>query len=587
MSMISRPEVLYGWRGRLLCIDLSCRHSWTEDIPAALLHSYLGGRGLGVRLMRDDYGKDPFAADMPVIFTVGPLCGTQSPATSRFSVVSRSPLTGAIHDSSCGGSFAWHLKAAGFDAVKITGVSSSPVCLYISDSQVEMRSALHLWGKGVVETAAALSHAGGVAAIGPAGENKVRYANIITREGSAAGRGGLGAIMGAKRLKAIQVVGEKLTPVADPAGLECGVEDVMRLLKASPVIFGDLGFAEFGTAVLIDLLAQRRMTPTRNFRETHFAASSDYAAPALRRLYGPQRQGCHDCPIACKKAVKGQQRLPEYSSLSHFGALLGVSDPACVVAAGQLCNELGLDTLSAAGTIAAYAEARGETLVGTRVLELLRLIALRQEEGDLLAEGAQRLATSLGCPEVAMTVKGLELPAYDPRGAYGLALGYATSNRGGCHLRAYAVAHEILRKPVASDRFDFAGKAWMNIVAENTHAAVDSLIACRFTSIAVGLEEYAALLQAVIGTDVSAAQLMEAGERIWLTERYYNQMNGFDSRDETLPERFYCEEGSQTEDISVPAINRERFIEERQRYYRLRQLDDDGRLPHGYLESQP
>ena len=587
MNNPPKTSAMTGWRGRLLSVDLSRQRIWTEELPVDLLHSYLGGRGLGIRLMRDHYRNDPFAAEMPLFFAVGPLCGTSVPTSSRFSVISRSPLTGAIHDSSCGGSFARHLKAAGYDGVKITGVSPAPVVLSIRGSQVEIRPANHLWGAGVAKTVAALDPYGAVAVIGPAGENQVRYANIVTAEGNAAGRGGLGAVMGAKRLKGIQVVGEMTVPVADPVGLERGVNDVMRLLKASPVIFGDLGFSEFGTAALIDLLNQRRMVPTKNFRETYFAAASRYSAPALRRLYGPKKQGCHECPIACKKAVRGRQRVPEHSSLSHFGALLGISDPALIVRSGQLCNDLGLDTLSAAVSIAAFSEARGEFPSGAEVLERLRQIAYRQHDGNLLAEGAQRLTAELGCPQLAMTVKGLELPAYDPRGAYGMALAYATSNRGGCHLRAYSLAHEVLRKPVATDRFDFAGKAWMNIVAENTNAAVDSLIACRFTSMAAGLEEYAPLLTAVTGADFTAARLTAIGERIWLTERYYNQINGFSSSDDTLPERFFCEEGSSGDGVSVPAIDRRRFIEERQRYYRLRKLDEQGQLHQDYVDTQP
>ncbi len=576
-----------GWRGRLLSVDLSRQRIWMEDLPADLLHSYLGGRGLGVRLMRDHYRTDPFAPEVPLFFSVGPLCGTLVPTSSRLSVVSRSPLTGAIHDSSCGGSFAWHLKAAGYDVVKITGVSPEPVVLAIFGNKVEIKPVKHLWGAGVAKTVAALNPAGGAAIIGPAGENLVLYANIVTGEGNSAGRGGLGAVMGAKRLKAVLVDGERAVSVADPVGLQRGINDVMRLLNASPVIFGNLGFSEFGTAALIDLLTQRRMVPTKNFRETHFAAASRYAAPALRRLYAPKKQGCHDCPIACKKALRGRQRLPEHGSLSHFGALLGISDPASVVQSGQICNDLGLDTLSAAVSIAALSEARGEFPSGEQLPDLLRLIAHRQGEGDLLAQGAQRMTAELGCPQLAMTVKGLELPAYDPRGAYGMALAYATSNRGGCHLRAYPSAHEILRKPVATDRFDFAGKAWMNIVAENTNAAVDSLVACRFTLMAAGLEEYATLLSAATGADYTAARLTTIGERIWLTERYYNQMNGFSSNDETLPERFFSEDGSSGDGLSVPAIDRKRFFEERQRYYRLRKLDERGQLRQDYLDTQP
>jgi aldehyde:ferredoxin oxidoreductase len=409
----------------------------------------------------------------------------------------------------------------------------------------------------------------------------------MTAEGNAAGRGGLGAVMGAKRLKGIQISGQKPVIVADPAGFDCGVEDVMRLLKASPLIFGELGFAEYGTPALIDLLAQRRMVPTNNFRETFFAETARYAAPALRKRYQPVSQGCHDCAIACKKITADRQRLPEHSSLSHFGALLGISDPDVIVAACRLCNDLGMDTLSAAASLAAFSEYTGEWPRAEELPDRLRQIAMRQGDGALLALGARRLTAELGCPQLAMTVKGLELPAYDPRGAYGMALAYATSNRGACHLRAYPLAHEVLRKPVASDRFDFAGKAWMNIVAENTYAAVDSLIACRFVFLAAGLEEYSTLLAAATGVNFTPAQLSATGERIWLTERYYNQMNGFTSADDMLPERFFQEAGTSGHGICVPAIDRQRFLEERARYYRLRGLDEEGQLPRYFLENQP
>jgi len=586
MNKVTPPRNLAGWCGRLLIVDLTHQKSWVESLSADLLHDSIGGRGLGVRLLRDTYQLDPFSAAMPLIFAGGPLCGTIAPASARLSVVSRSPLTGTIHASSCGGAMALQLKAAGYDALKITGVSAAPVLLSIAGDQVQIESATHLWGLPVSNTLAALKPVGGAAIIGPAGEHQVLYANIMTAEGSAAGRGGLGAVMGAKRLKGIQIAGKKPVVVADAEGVERSVNDIMRLLNAAPVIFGELGFAEYGTPALIDLLAQRRMVPTNNFRETFFAETSRYAAPALRRRYQPVSQGCHDCPIACKKATRDQQRLPEHGSLSHFGALLGISDLDIIVAACRLCNDLGLDTLSAAATIAAFSEASGEGIRAEDLPHRLGQIAMRQEDGDLLAQGARRLTTALGCPHLAMTVKGLELPAYDPRGAYGMALAYATSNRGACHLPAYPVAHEILRKPVASDRFDFAGKAWMNIVAENTHVVGDSLVACRFVFLAAGLEEYAALLTAVTGVDFTATQLLAGGERIWLSERYYNQMNGFTSADDMLPERFFQEPGSSGHGISIPAIDRQRFLDERARYYRLRGLDDRGQVPSHFLENR-
>lgn len=579
---------LYGWHGQLLNVDLSRQKIWVEKIAPELLQEYLGGRGLGVRLMRRHHQEDCFAATMPLIFAVGPLCGSGAPTAARLSVVSRSPLTGTIFDSSCGGSFAWQLKAAGYDALKIVGQSLQPVVLDISAAAVQLLPAQKLWGCGVAETVAAFAGSGSMAVIGVAGENLVRYANIMTSEGSAAGRGGLGAVMGAKKLKGIRVAGDRMTAIADPERLQRGVKDVMRLFNASPVIFGSLGFSEYGTAALVDLLAQRRMVPTENFRTTCFSGTGRYSGPALRKAYQPKKQGCHDCPVACKKITADGGLIPGHDSLSHFGALLGISDQSAIVAACRQCNELGMDTISAAATMAAWSEVRGVFPTAAQLPELLEIAARRQGVGDLLAEGAQRLTSAMGKPHLAMTVKGLELPAYDPRGAYGTALAYCTSNRGACHLRAFPISHEILRKPVATDRFDFAGKAWMNIVSENCYAVVDSLVACRFAFLGAGLEEYAELLNAVTGLDYSPAQLTSMGQRIYLTERLYNQNNGFTAQDDMLPERFFTEDGSSGEGIIIAAIDRNRFIQERQRYYRLRGLDDQGRLlQENYLESQP
>lgn len=583
MSLFS----LYGWHGRLLNVDLSRQEIRTETIAPQLLHSYLGGRGLGVRLLRDVHQCRPLSADMSLIFAVGPLCGTDAPTAARMSVVSRSPLTDTIFDSSCGGSFAWQLKAAGFDAIKISGYSSQPVVLDIKGQVAELLPAQQLWGGSVTETLKALSGAGTCAVIGPAGEHLVRYANIITSDGNAAGRGGLGAVMGYKQLKAIRIAGDRTTSVADRHLLNQANKDVMRLLKASPFVFGDLGISAFGTPALVDLLAQRRMMPTENFRKTSFASAANFNAAAIRKQYRPRKQGCHGCPVACKQFSDQGEKLPEHGSLSHFGALLDIADRVRIVAAARQCNELGLDTLSAAATLACWGEIKGAFPTGNQLSDLLSLTACRQGPGELLAEGAQRLAAELHQPQAAMTVKSLELPPYDPRGGYGLALSYATSNRGACHLRAYAISHEVLRKPVATDPFTFAGKARMNIAAENSYAAVDSLIVCRFALVGAGLEEYAAILSAVTGLDYSAGDLQSIGERIFLSERFYNQNNGFNDKDDNLPQRFFIEEGSSGEGRSIAAIDPEAFADELHRYYRLRGLDEKGCLPESYLDGLP
>ena len=577
-----------GWHGRLLDIDLTTGLIRPETIAPELLQNYLGGRGLGVRLMREHYQLDPFSPEIPLIFAVGPLCGTPAPTAARMGVVSRSPLSKTIHDSSSGGKFPWRLKAAGFDALRIVGQSAEPVVLKITPQGGELLAAKNLWGKTVGETVKGLDRYGSVAAIGPAGENRVLFANIMMGEGNSVGRGGLGAVMGAKRLKAICVAGNLKTEVQDRERFDVARKDVIRLFNASPVIYGDLGIAEYGTPALVDLMTQRRMAPTENFRKTHFAKADRYSGPAIRKEYQPKKHGCYGCPIQCKKSMQDGTPLPEYETVNHFGALNGIDDLRSIVNSNNLCNQLGMDTISAAATLSAWGEIRGEFPSAENIGELLRATAHREGDGDLLAEGAQRLATALGQPQLSMSVKGLEMPAYDPRGAYGMALAYCTSNRGGCHLRAYPISHEILRKPVATDRFDFAGKARMIKIAEDCNATIDSLVACKFSFFGASLEEYAELLSATTGLEYGPQKLKAIGERIYLTERFYNQKNGFTHDDDLLPGRFFNEAGSSGDGIEVAPLDRKRFVEELQKYYRIRGLNEQGQFAQeDFLEQQP
>lgn len=579
---------MFGWTGNILHINLTTATSRREKLPQQWLEEYLGGRGLGIRLMRDFYRLDPFDPDMPLIFACGPLCGTPAPTAARLSVVSRSPLTGTIYDCSAGGRFAWRLKGAGLDALMITGKSAAPVCVAIRPERVEILPADSLWGSDIPATVAALKEYGSVAAIGPAGENRVLFANIMMGEGNSVGRGGLGAVMGAKNLKAVTVDGDQKTEIADQQLFDKARQDVMRLFKASPVIFGPLGIAEFGTPVLVDLMAQRRMAPTENFRKTFFEHSGNYSGPAIKEACKAKKDGCYGCPIQCKKSAKSGGHLPEYETVSHFGALNKVDDLHAIVKSNQICNDLGLDTITAAATLSAWGEIRGSFPTADEIPALLSDMALRRGDGQLLALGSQRLSEQMGRAELSMSVKSLELPAYDPRGAYGMALAYCTSNRGGCHLRAYPISHEILRKPVPTDRFSFSGKARIITIAEDTNAAVDSLVACKFSFFGASLEEYAELLAATTGIEYSPQRLKEIGKRICLTERFYNCVNGFSRRDDILPERFFNEPGSSGDGIQIHPIDRQRFEEELDKYYRIRGLNADGCFDDkGFLDQQP
>lgn len=579
---------MHAWTGKILKVDLTSGRTKREQLPFELLHAYLGGRGLGVRLMRDFYRLPVDSPELPLIFTVGPLCGTSAPTSARLSVVSRSPLTGTIYDCSAGGRFPWRLKAAGLDALFITGRSEKPVILSISADGAELLPATSLWGKDVHGTVNSLKDRGSVAAIGPAGENGVLFANIMMGEGNSVGRGGLGAVMGGKRLKAIIVNGDREAAIADPERFARARSDVLRLFRASPVIYGELGIAEYGTPALVDLMKQRRMAPTENFSRTFFEDSGNYSGPAIRSACGAKKDGCYGCPIQCKKSTQEGEHLPEYETVSHFGALNGISSLRSIVNSNTICNRLGMDTISAAATIAAWGEAKGRFPTAEEIGPLLHAIAMREGEGELMALGSRRLMEQMGKSELSMSVKALELPAYDPRGAYGMALAYCTSNRGGCHLRAYPVSHEIFRKPVATDRFSFDGKARIIAIAEDTNAAVDSLVACKFSFFGASLEEYAELLTAATGCDYTPQKLKELGKNICLTERFYNLENGFTTADDDLPPRFFNEPGSSGEGIEIAPLDRDRFLQELGKYYRIRGLAPDGTfIDSNFLSNLP
>jgi aldehyde:ferredoxin oxidoreductase len=582
-------EAGFGWAGSILRIDLSTGRCWREGLPRLLREEYLGGRGLAVRLMRDYFRLDPFDSGMPLIFACGPLCGTSAPASDQLSVLSRSPLTGTLFDCPVSGNFPRQLKAAGIDVLMIEGCSSSPVCITITADRVEIIPAEDLWGADIPETQSRLSGLGSVAAIGPAGENGVLFAGISVGQKNLPGRGGLGAVMGRKKLKAIAVSGERKTGIADQVKFDKAAHDIRRLFNASQFLTGPLGVSGYGTSVLVDLLSQRRMTPAYNFRETYFRDSKKYSASAIKSLInvrsGEYQQGCQ--PF-CDMVDQDGNPLPEYEALSHFGALNGINDPTAVLEANRVCSRMGMDPVSAAATLSAWGEIRGRFVSVDELPGLLLDMAHCREDGRLLSRGAQRVAAEMGRPELSMTVKSLELPAYDPRGAYGMALSYCTSTRGGCDRQAFTLSHEILRKPVPIDRFSFSGKARIVAISENINAAADSMAFCRFALLAAGLEEYAVLLSAATGVDYSALQLTELGAKVWLSEHYCNRSNGFAMTDDLLPVRFFNEPGSSGEGIDIPPLDFGRFQEELAKYYRIRGLNREGGFDDAaFLERLP
>ncbi|PIP38034.1 MAG: aldehyde ferredoxin oxidoreductase, partial [Desulfobacterales bacterium CG23_combo_of_CG06-09_8_20_14_all_51_8] len=503
---------MLGWRGKILRIDLNRKSVHRETPEPDLYRRFLGGRGLAGYFLRPHISRNWNDPDMPVLFFTGPLVDTPSPCSGRMTIMSKSPQTGAMGDSSVGGSFGGMLKKSGLDGILIIGQSSDWCGIEINDDRITFADAAPLTGQTVSDVCRLLKNKGATAVIGPAAENGVRFADIIIDGHYAAGRTGLGLCLAAKKIKYITVKGTQKTKISDPAALTKACEDIFRLAAASPALMGEYGISRFGTGALYDLMDARHMMPTENFRSSRFAPAPSLNAPAFHQAFSPRTTGCRGCHIRCKKISADGRPLPEFESMSHFSALIGNTDMETVMAANAFCNDYGMDTISAASTLACYFELTETASTPQTIMALLTDMVFQKGVGKSLSQGATQLAADFGVPEAAMSVKGLELPAYDPRGAYGMALAYAVASRGGCHLRAYPVSHEILRKPVPTDRFSFTGKARIIKLQEDVNAVADSLTACKFIFFAATVEEYSRVLAAVTGEDFSGRELMKIGE---------------------------------------------------------------------------
>jgi aldehyde:ferredoxin oxidoreductase len=569
-----------GWTGRALEVDLSSGRCEVVETPEQLRLPYIGGRGFGVRIVADRLAAqtDALSPANVLVFAPGPLTGTRTYTSGRHAVVSKSPLTGTIFDCNAGGRFGVAMKSAGLDYIAITGRSPQPVILFIDGDSISIEPAGELWGANRSEVLAVLGERGSVACIGKAGERGALIAAIMHDRGSAAGRGGLGAVMGSKLLKAIVVRGERKTEVADEDAFRRYLADISRLLIVSPV--ASKGLAQYGTASLVNLINYMHVMPTANFRRAQFPAAEAISGEAIAESYELRRTPCASCPIGCKREAGGRE-VPEYETLAMFGSDNDNADLETIFEANRLCNEYGLDTISAGAAIACHAELEGKPATSGQILDLVREMGEGDGVGAELAQGTARFASARSSPATAMQVKGLELPGYDPRGVLGLALGYATSNRGGCHLRAYMVGPEIFGKPKLIDRTSWYGKPYLVALAQNVFAAVDALVVCKFALFSVGEEEFANALTAVTGVEYSSEDLIRAGERIWNLERLFNLREGFGAADDTLPARFFEEDS----DERTPHIDREEFGRVLAEYYSFRGWDAEGRPTAARLQA--
>jgi aldehyde:ferredoxin oxidoreductase len=575
-----------GWNYKILDIDLTTQTIEGKPLDVEMANHFLGGRGLGARLLWDLVGPEvaPLSPENVLIFATGPLTASGFQTSNRFSVSTKSPLTGTVLDANSGGWWGMQLKRTGYDVLIVRGKAEKPVMIEITPQGIEIKDAVGLWGKGVFETTEILgqnNNKRNVLCIGPAGENLSRMAAIMNDRERALARGGPGSVMGSKNLKAIVVEGKERNKPADKEKFKFMLYETGKLIKASPLTSQAL--PEFGTAVVMNVMNEIGALPTRNFQQSQFENAEEISGEAITDSILVKNQGCWACPISCTRISKteaGEGEGPEYETAWSFGAQCGVDDLEAIFEANKVCNDMGLDTISVGNTIGCAMELAERDLIDTELqfgradllADTVRDIALRNGLGDEMAEGSYRFAGKYGVPELSMSVKKLEMPAYDPRGMQGQGLLFATSNRGACHERGNMLGPEVLALPRLIDRFANQGKAGIVSNHQNISAVVDSLVLCKFTNMAVSVEFFARQLTAVSGLDFSADDLMKVGERTWNIERLYNLREGFTKADDTLPKRM-LEEPIPAGPSKGHTVRLDAMLEE---YYQFRGWDENG-----------
>ena len=568
---------------KLLRIDLGRRSSRVEEIPSKLEQQFLGGKGLGTAYLVKELppGIDPLGPLNKFIITAGPLTGTIAPAAGRFEIVTKSPLTGIYLDCNSGGHFGPELKAAGFDLLIIEGVSSAPVVLFIENDSVRFIDAAPIWGLETYETERAVRKLVGdlearVVCIGPAGENLVKFASLANDYSRSAARGGSGAVLGSKKVKAIAVRGTRDIPIHDLKELKAAVEAAKAVIFANPWVPGQ---RKYGTVRNVGVVNGNGFLPVNNFTGGQL--------PSVRAIdefaYEERTKkilSCGECPVACAKGYKkGNFAMegPEFETVGLFGPNLGIMDPDDIAYFNFLCNQYGLDTITAGSLIGG--------LLGTEhfpadspnkrgiVVDLLGKICRREGIGALLAEGPAVVARELGLSDKMPQIKGLGFPAYDPRISYGTALAYMTADRGACHLRSWPVGRELNGMWAEND---LDGRVAFVKTQQDDKAAEESLTVCQFVY-GIGLLDpvLARMLNATTGEDWDLARMRLAGERCWTLARVFSAREGISRKDDYLPRKF-AEESVTNGPLVGKVISRDSQDYLLDHYYSLREWNKDG-----------
>ncbi len=568
--------MLYSFMGKVLRVNLSDGKISEEEIPEDSARKFLGGIGIATKYLYDEVpkGADPLGPENKLILMSGPLTGTISPSAGRYDVVCKSPLTGIWGHANSGGSWAQRLKGSGFDGVILEGISPKPVYLVVQDGKAEIRDASHLWGKLVPETQDLITEELGkdfrVVCIGPAGEKLVRYACLMNEKHRAAGRGGVGTVMGSKRVKAIAVSGKQTPKIANPEEFRRVAKKQYDLLNESML---KVGLESFGTNMLIDMVNAKGGLPTRNWQTGVFDIEDTISAQAMTDKVLESKVNCFACPIACGRqtmikkgpwaGAKGEG--PEYESVVTLGPMTGVNDMEAITKANYLCNEYGLDTISAGNTIGFAMECYEKGLLtdeqtgglqlkfgdANLMVELTEKIGKREGIGDLLAEGTRIMSQKLGkgSEKFAMQVKGLELPAYDPRAAKITGLGYVTAMRGGDHMAGYVQGPAFLDTPflvVDESKIDDVfvedpKQVKVLVDQENALTFFDLAGCCKFMGLLLKAEEWVDLVANATGWDFDVDDFRKTGERVYNLVRAYNIREGQTRAHDILPDRLHDE----------------------------------------------
>ena len=610
-----------AWTRKILRVNLTEGTCAPEALNMEWVQKYMGQRGLATKYLVEEIDPkvDPLSPDNKMIFATGPLTGTAASTGGRYSVITKGALTGAIACSNSGGYFGAELKGAGWDMIIFEGKAKEPVYLSIQDDAVELRPAGHLWGKTVWETEGALIAESGdpqtrVCSIGQAGENGVLFSCIVNDLHRAAGRSGVGAVMGSKNLKAVTLRGT----------LGVGVDDFKKFMEvttaakkilAENAVTGQ-GLPTYGTNVLMNVINETGALPTRNFQAVQFDGANKIGGEAMHEKRASDgkanlvaNQACFGCTIACGRISRidkdhytvvnrpeywGATGGLEYEASWALGAATGVDDLEALTFANMMCNEHGFDPISFGSTVAAAMDLYEEGVLtdehtGGLALkfgsaEALTTLAEATGKGEGFGKeigmGSKRLCEKYGRPELSMTVKGQEFPAYDPRGIQGMGLGYATANRGACHLRSYTVASEVLGVPEKTDPLVTEGKAGLVRAFQDATAAVDSAGICVFTTFAWSLDDIAPQIDAACEGEWTTEKLLEVGERIWNLERKFNMDAGFTAKDDNLPPRLLKEAAK-----TGPAEGKTSGLAEMlPQYYQIRGWTEDGTPSNETLE---